>query len=128
MLNMTRTKLKNLLERYVPNINSEETWKEYLRLDESVDFGDIIHDLNMFLDEFGINLCFSEISEYCESYYEALTYINLFQEDNGITESGYFIFDSDVNISTDSYDDFIDDLLEYINRAEYIQSKLKNKR
>jgi len=52
----------------------------------------------------------------------------LFQEDNGITESGYFIFDSDVNISTDSYDDFIDDLLEYINRAEYIQSKLKNKR
>jgi len=59
MLNMTRTKLKNLLELYVPNINSEETWKEYLRLDESVDFGDIIHDLNMFLDEFGINLCFS---------------------------------------------------------------------
>lgn len=100
----------------------KQTWKEAITENWNPD---IIYE---FLREKDINLDFAYIEREYDAWLEARTYIKLFVEKrNGIDyyEQGYYSFDSDAYLPQDDWNELVDALLDYINRAEFINEKMK---
>ena len=94
--------------------DTKEKWKDFI-MKNGYDIG----DLNQFFCENEINIHLDSVWENDTEYILAKTYINIPDICNG-----YFEFDSDVCFLTSSWNEFIDNLLELINKAETINEQL----